>query len=347
MKKNNKGYMLVEIILASAIAFGVAFFILSLIMKLKTKNDDLLVDTVVNTDRTIITNKLMSQAMLEGRLPNEEAFDCNELKIIDGKTIEYRGKIIDTIDDIAEIDQDAIKIINDYKTIMNDSKETAERKAKAKSYCNNEMGVIHINIPIKVKQMPNKNYDINIDYKYQIGDQTGPTGDINLVVENNKLRANITNLKDELGNGEHVVGYYLSPNEYECSDTLNFIESSEETYLFKDEVLGEKKYQVCAKVKDDLDNFSFLTNTKDVTCGTYNSCNKCNCASYGQYVCTKDDYTVYLNSTCYELLGNGCISCTPYNGSITHSKCVTGCKSGYAPCNGYERCSKCGCEIYK
>ena len=314
MNKNNKGYMLVEIILASVIAFGVAFFVLSLIMKLKTKNNDLLVDTIVNTDRTIITNKLMDYAIKE-----QDEFNCNLL----GKTnnaIKYNGQIIDTIDDIAEI---------------------------GTFICTNEDGAIHINIPVKVKQMSDKNYDIQVDYKYRIGDQVGPDGDINLVVENNKLRANITNLKDELGNGEHVVGYYLSPTEYECNDTLNFIESSEETYLFKDEVLGEKKYQVCAKVKDDLDNFSFLTNTKDVTCGTYNSCNKCNCASYGQYVCTEDAYTVYLNSTCYELLGNGCISCTPYHGSITHSKCVTGCKSGYAPCNGYERCSKCGCEIYK
>ena len=176
-KEYNKGYMLVEIILASAIAFGVAFFILSLIMKLKTKNDDLLVDTIINTDRAIITNKLMSEAKLEGRLPNEETnepvFDCNELEI-DGRTIEYRGKIIDTIDDIAEIDSDAINIINNYEKIMSNLEETEERKVKAKSYCSNEMGVIHINIPIKVNQMPDKNYDINIDYKYEIGDMIPP-----------------------------------------------------------------------------------------------------------------------------------------------------------------------------
>lgn len=60
MKKlNNKGYMLVEIILASVIAFGVAYFILDLVIKLKNKNDDLFVDTLARTDQAIITNTIM------------------------------------------------------------------------------------------------------------------------------------------------------------------------------------------------------------------------------------------------------------------------------------------------
>ena len=36
--KNNKGYMLVEIILASVIAFGITYFIVDLTIKLKNKN---------------------------------------------------------------------------------------------------------------------------------------------------------------------------------------------------------------------------------------------------------------------------------------------------------------------
>ena len=60
MKKlNNKGYMLVEIILASVIAFGVAYFILDLVIKLKNKNDDLFVDTLARTDQAIITNTII------------------------------------------------------------------------------------------------------------------------------------------------------------------------------------------------------------------------------------------------------------------------------------------------
>ena len=64
MKLNKKGYMLVEIILASALAFGLAFFIIDLVIRLKNKNDDLLVENLITTDKTIITNKLMSYAKL-------------------------------------------------------------------------------------------------------------------------------------------------------------------------------------------------------------------------------------------------------------------------------------------
>ena len=56
---NNKGYMLVEIILASAIAMGIAYFITDLTIKLKNKNDDLLVKTLVSTDQAIIYNTIM------------------------------------------------------------------------------------------------------------------------------------------------------------------------------------------------------------------------------------------------------------------------------------------------
>ena len=50
MKLNRKGYMLVEIILASAIAFGVGYFILQMVINLKNKNDDLLVETLSAID---------------------------------------------------------------------------------------------------------------------------------------------------------------------------------------------------------------------------------------------------------------------------------------------------------
>ena len=53
-KLDNKGYMLVEIVLASALAVGFAYFLLDLTIKLKNKNDDLFVSTVVLTDQAII-----------------------------------------------------------------------------------------------------------------------------------------------------------------------------------------------------------------------------------------------------------------------------------------------------
>ena len=141
MKLNKKGYMLVEIILASALAFGLAFFIIDLVIRLKNKNDDLLVENLITTDKTIITNKLMSYAKLETK-----NFDCNKLTIT-GNTVKYKDEVID--------------IITDYANVGELS-------------CSTVGGKVSITIPISVPQMPNKDYDITFDYKYEIGDMVPP-----------------------------------------------------------------------------------------------------------------------------------------------------------------------------
>ena len=134
--------MLVEIILASALAFGLAFFIIDLVIRLKNKNDDLLVESLITTDKTIITNKLMSYAKSETK-----NFACNKLTIT-GNTVKYKDEIID--------------IITDYANVGELS-------------CSTVGGKVSITIPISVPQMPNKDYDITFDYKYEIGDITPPT----------------------------------------------------------------------------------------------------------------------------------------------------------------------------
>ena len=48
IKLNNKGYLLVEIIVAAALAMTVAWFLTDLTIKLKNKNDDEYVSTVFN-----------------------------------------------------------------------------------------------------------------------------------------------------------------------------------------------------------------------------------------------------------------------------------------------------------
>ena len=142
MKLNKKGYMLVEIILASALAFGLAFFIIDLVIRLKNKNDDLLVENLITTDKTIITNKLMSYAKSETK-----NFACNKLTIT-GNTVKYKDEVID--------------IITDYANVGELS-------------CSTVGGIVSITIPISVPQMPNKDYDITFDHKYEIGDMVPPT----------------------------------------------------------------------------------------------------------------------------------------------------------------------------
>ena len=138
MKKlNNKGYMLVEIILASVIAFGVAYFILDLVIKLKNKNDDLFVDTLARTDQAIITNTIMRDIYNKNT-----QFSCNNIsKSDDGTKFIYKDTIKDTIIEV-----------NKYTTIGTINCEVTSTN------------LIELNIPLTVKTTK-KSYNISINTK--------------------------------------------------------------------------------------------------------------------------------------------------------------------------------------
>ena len=80
-KMNNKGYMLVEIIMAFVITFGILYFMMDLIINIKNKNDDLLVETIVKTDSSIITNKLMEYAISDVEDNDSAQLFCDNIKI--------------------------------------------------------------------------------------------------------------------------------------------------------------------------------------------------------------------------------------------------------------------------
>ena len=138
MKLNRRGYMLIEIILASVLAFGMAYFMISMTIKLKNKNDDLLVETLVSTDQTIVMNAIMRE--LKGT-------DCtnvnNKLKIQDKKIL---------------IDGSVIDIVNDYVTVGALS-------------CNEDNNIISVNIPLDVKQINDRYFNVEL-YWLKKGDST-------------------------------------------------------------------------------------------------------------------------------------------------------------------------------
>lgn len=127
---NNKGYMLVEIILASVLAMVVAYFVIDLTIKLKNKNDDLLVKTLVSTDQTIIYNTIMKDLYNDS-----SAFNCDDIKI-DGNVFKYK---------------DFTNIITKYASVGTFS-------------CNKDGDVVSINIPIIVKQLDeDRDFSVNIN----------------------------------------------------------------------------------------------------------------------------------------------------------------------------------------
>ena len=64
-KLNNKGYMLVEIIIASVLAFSVAYYLLNLTYDFKDKNEDVYFSTATLSDKINITKNIMND--LEGK----------------------------------------------------------------------------------------------------------------------------------------------------------------------------------------------------------------------------------------------------------------------------------------
>lgn len=139
MKKlNNNGYMLVEIILAFVLAIGIAYFMTELVIKLKNKNDDLLVKTLVSTDQTIIYNELKKGMSSD----SESVLSCDKIKI-DGNTFIY-----DSVGDGFN-DNDFINVITDYADV-------------GELECSEENNNLYIRIPISIKQL-NENYDVVID----------------------------------------------------------------------------------------------------------------------------------------------------------------------------------------
>lgn len=148
MKLNKKGYMLIEIILASVIAFGVGYFILQLVINLKNKNDDLLVETLTTTDQTIIMNKLMYYAKKENN-----DFTCKITT--DGKTLYYEDK---------EGNNNIITILNDYAAFGNEIN------------CDYTDNRLQISIPLDVKQLADRDFDVKFDYNpYSANDPSSST----------------------------------------------------------------------------------------------------------------------------------------------------------------------------
>ena len=134
---NNKGYMLIEIVLAMTIAMVVVYFITNLTIKIKNKNDDLLVKTLVATDQAIIYNTIM-----------KDLYNSTDMINCDYK----KNKInIDKDNNVFTYDS-FTNIVSEYAVVENFS-------------CSVNDNVLKINIPINVKQLPDDDFNVNINYK--------------------------------------------------------------------------------------------------------------------------------------------------------------------------------------
>lgn len=152
---NNKGYMLVEIILAFSLAMVVMFFMTELTIRLKNKNDDLVVKTLASTDQAIIYNTIMRDVYNDiGKKNNEIVKGYCSKYYIYGNRFKY------VYDDGTEFNN----IVNKYSTI----------NYKSCNYDNKDNGdgtsTISLSLTIKmdVPQLPDENFDVVINYSFDV-----------------------------------------------------------------------------------------------------------------------------------------------------------------------------------
>lgn len=136
MKKlNNKGYMLVEIILAVGLAMAVGYFLIELTLKVKNTNDDLLVESLVKTDQGIIYNMIMKDVYNNSSISKSTVND----RIKTNKDVKNQVIYTDSAG------KEHVIIVSDYATVGT-NKITGNK----------------VIIPISVKQMPDENFDVII-----------------------------------------------------------------------------------------------------------------------------------------------------------------------------------------
>lgn len=103
MKLNRKGYLTVEIILASAVAFAIAFFLMEITVKLVSKTDDVYHETVITYDDAIMINNIKDKIIdyiieTDGlALVNCESKGCNILGNRIGGVTEERWLYYDSV----------------------------------------------------------------------------------------------------------------------------------------------------------------------------------------------------------------------------------------------------------
>ena len=346
--KNNKGYMLVEIILASIIAFGVAVFIINLTIRLKNKNDDTFYETQIVTDQTIITNKFMQYAISQ-----QADFSCR-IEIEDNKIYYYPDK---TSDDKILIDN-----VNEIAII-------------GASSCTNTQGKITIDIPLSVPQQEN-DYNVRVEYKYKIGDEIIPT--LSLVVNNgttySKTHTGIITLSDNIAlkNGTYKILYGWSNSTLSCSDltnSFNFEVTNSDMELTKEVTIdgqtGQGKLYVCneSKIYDAADNywdvlatplaeamyldntpptvtFSLSGSTASWSCSDSHSGVETNPASGSQAL---SGASVTITKTCTDLAHNSITDSHSY--TYKYDMCPGGCARSGQVCTTWYENYTC-CKIY-
>lgn len=111
-KMNNKGYMLVEVVVASCIAFVMVYFLMDITINMVNKNNDYYEESVLVSDKNIITKTIMDDL-------RNNAKKLTSVKVEDGKKVTFTFK--DDGDKVLSYDESNNKITYDgYEKVLAD-----------------------------------------------------------------------------------------------------------------------------------------------------------------------------------------------------------------------------------
>ena len=193
-KMNNRGYLIVELILASVLAMTVAYFLLNLVVKMSSKNQDLYVETALLTDKAIMTNLVMEDVNKYTliRMNNSSENEGKISKVLlrfsyydasNGNTQEYIDKMVTMNTDTSEFIYGEVICTNsgnEYepsncsykadKTItkkLNSNLYSANTSANTKSNIGNGVndGILNINSNLKT-MYSDDDYGLNLTIPY-------------------------------------------------------------------------------------------------------------------------------------------------------------------------------------
>ena len=243
--------MLVEIILASVISMIVAYFVIDLTIKLKNKNDDLLVKTLVYTDQAIIYNAIMDDIYNSGSDINCDYID-DKISIDKENNVFKYGEFTNVVSEYAEI--------GDYR-------------------CEGEGASIKINIPMEVKQLPDDNFNVIIGDVAEYLDTTPPILTFDITQKNGNYYAVMKCYDDECGivgdeiTEKQLVGDSNVNVEHSCTNGVGLSIKTEYEYKYLCKNYGSQICNTCYKEEYVCDDI-YIGN-KEYSCGGIIGCARC------------------------------------------------------------------------
>lgn len=172
MKKlNRRGYLTIEIVLASTLAFTIAFFLIDLTIKFANKTDDIQLDTLYITDNALLIENIRAAINIDKAAEVENGY-VGEITSIECNNEE--NKCTFTFDEgkqsTLEIDNDNKEVLytglkegNNYTKKVSDNLTLKEISVGGKTEGFPQENPPYQIITIKARDIfVDKNYDINI-----------------------------------------------------------------------------------------------------------------------------------------------------------------------------------------